>query len=280
MEKSKNTIQPKAPASADCPNGKRAEQIEPTQLAMLAALLAPNACKTGEARSVLFHAIALWEESVTLCDELGPLNIEDRLNLLAPLSANGDLGARHLHGVLFRKYYDRPEPTLTLAARDEDGDTLRPYLVEQANFEGQKGERKAWSQIRTVLDNFKKFFLAWANRENQQNVHNLRGEMERLGEVPSWESGGKLYCTNVKRWERFKDGKLTHYEIPESAANRLIRWRRDIRPTGGLKSVRSLTLEEVIAEAPRKVAEKEAAELKLEPRAKTASNNKIPNKGA
>lgn len=236
--------------------------IDPVHLAMLAALLDPASCKSGngEARSALFHAIALCQQSQHLCAELDLLTIDEMLGRLAQESHRGNKGAERLHDViLWRHYQPPPDPTLTLAIRDTDADTLRPYLAKKANFEGSTGKRKAWGQVRTVLENLKAFFIDWANRQNQKNAPRLRLEMAELGRTPSWEDGQEYHASNLQEWRRPKDGELTHYEIPQWAADELIKWKQYIRRRrGGLKKVRSLTVEEVIGEPRKKAPEAEA----------------------
>ena len=53
--------------------------LEPTtvsdfQLAMLAATIHPEACRTGDSRDALLGAMALLKESETFCTEFGAMN--------------------------------------------------------------------------------------------------------------------------------------------------------------------------------------------------------------
>jgi hypothetical protein len=100
MEKRKISSQSKATSPAD-ENGN--PQIDATQLAILAALLDPKTCESDRARSALFHAIALWEESVMLCNQLNSLNSDARLTF-AGREPDWNSGATHLIRALARKH--------------------------------------------------------------------------------------------------------------------------------------------------------------------------------
>ena len=100
MGKRKISTQPKTMSPAD---EKDAPQIDATQLAILAALLDPKTCESDQARSSLFHALALWEESVTLCKQLSSLSSDARLTF-ASREPDWNSGATHLIKALARKH--------------------------------------------------------------------------------------------------------------------------------------------------------------------------------
>ncbi len=249
------------------------DSISPRDIAIIAALLNPSACKSetrSERRSALCDALTLWQESVFLTEELGPNITLESVEAFCDSSKNRNsrLG-NGLFRLLLEQSADLPEPTLTLGLRDRDQDTLRAFLAENANFEGKKPERKQWSQVRSVWNNFEKFFIAAANRHNEANANRIRNseEQDRVLSERASSKGGQSVSTRPKRsdevWEdwrteieafrkevkRYKDGKLTHHEIPEGMVRGLIRWKRDIRnQKGGLSAIQPRTREEVLGQ--------------------------------
>ena len=151
MEKKKTATQPKAAPPEDSANVKGTVQLEPTQLAMLAALLDPGARKLGdarEARSALFHAAALWEESVKLCEQMGNLNCEHRLDFVLG-ELEGNSGAKHLMEVLARRQED---PRIREALPDRPLDISSDEFVRQVT-----GEKR----LERAMPAFRKWIAYW-----------------------------------------------------------------------------------------------------------------------
>jgi hypothetical protein len=245
------------------------EKITPVELAMLAALVDPKACQSGDFRSTLLQALALFEESAVICQELASTNFMERLEVLEKGSLSGSSGSRQLIDTLVSQALSARQPILTLAARDKDSDTVRPYLADELNLEGKTG-RKVWSQTRTVFDNLRLMYVDRAHQWNRDNAARIleherheeeqarkdRLEAKRRGvsvELVSdgrfrpaggWRDGQKEFEELMSRCEVRKGGKVDHYDIPKVAIDAFLKWKREIRRRGGIKAIRPLTREE------------------------------------
>jgi hypothetical protein len=146
------------------------EKITPVELAMLAALVDPKACQSGDFRSTLLQALALFEESAVICQELASRDFMERLEVLEKGLLSGSSGSRQLIDTLVSQALSAArQPILTLAARDKDSDTVRPYLADELNLEGKTG-RKVWSQTRTIFENLRLMYVDRANQWNRANA--------------------------------------------------------------------------------------------------------------
>ena len=242
------------------------DSVSPLDLAKLAAIIDPTACRSGNSREALFNAAALLEESFTFCRKLeehrGVSNLSDWLTLEA---LGGSAGASNLFKAIAKPILSAPSPVLTLATKDPQDDTLRPYLEEKANFEGKQG-RKAWSNVRTVRDNLRAMHVDFANRHNKLNAERIQKrellEQEEartagctVEELPArvryqdtlWNDGDSQYQQFLEQCAaRDIDGKIIRYDIPQSVVDELIKWKRTIRQTkGGIKAVRLLSRTDV-----------------------------------
>jgi hypothetical protein len=253
------------------------EKITPVELAMLAAIIDPGACQSGNFRSTLLQALALFEESAAICQEMSSRSFMERLEVLEKGSLSGSSGARQLFDTLVSPVLSARQPVLTLAARDEDSDTVKPYLANELNLEG-KTDRKVWSRTRTIRDNLRLMYIDRANQWNQANVARIlaherheeeqarrdRLEAERRGvsvglvsdgrfrPAGGWRDGQKEFEELMSRCEVRKGGKVDHYDIPKVAIDAFLKWKREIRRRGGIKAIRPLTREEVLEEAVKK----------------------------
>ena len=166
----------------------KAETASPLELAMLAALLSPDACRGDHSRDALLRAMALLRESAALCAEVAAKPHHELLAMLQEEMEPGhESGAFRLFKAMVKSSAP-PPAVLTLSKKDAGTDTLRPYLEKCASFEGRTG-RKSWARVRTVLDNFQAWFVDLANANNIKNAAGIprarrarptRGESERL----------------------------------------------------------------------------------------------------
>lgn len=172
MGKKKDKTDPKASPSADGPAEKGTSQIDATQLAMLAALLDPEACRLGDARkarSALFHAVALWEESVKLLEEMGNLNGEPRLNFVLG-EIEGNSGAKHLFEVLARRQED---PRIWEALPDQPLEISSEEYVRRVTGE-DRTER--------ATPAFKKWIASWKPEADYgEEKERLRRKLTTVG---------------------------------------------------------------------------------------------------
>ena len=262
------------------------QNLEPTtvsdfQLAMLAATIHPEACRTGNARDALLGAMALLMESETFCTEFGAMNRTELVNWLGEISLSerisGMDGASRLLEAISRAA-NKPPPPLTLAKRDNDDDTLRSYLNEKLNLEGKKSGQEAWVNVRTVLDNFRWMFVDHANTHNKTNaariqerdkrdeeqaraqgisVAQLRGQGGHFLHDEEWRDGEAEYKEFLdRRAVRDASGKVVRYEIGRNYADSLTAWKKEIRRCGGVKKLRPLTREEVFGKPVKKTFRK------------------------
>ncbi len=104
---------------------EKPESATPLEIAMLAAVIDPAACREGNLRDALFRAMALFRESAALCDEMATKSYPEQTEMLMTLFREGNKGAGRLMDVFVRMITDAPVPMLTLAASDDEGDTLR-----------------------------------------------------------------------------------------------------------------------------------------------------------
>ena len=257
------------------------QNLKPTivsdfQLAMLAATINPEACRTGNSRDALLGALALFEESTALCIELGAMNRKERVNWLGEIAfserVSGMDGASRLLEAISRAA-NKPPPPLTLAKRDNDDDNLRSYLNEKLNLEGKNSGQEAWVNVRTVLVNFRWMFVDEANTHNRTNaariqerdkrdeaeaqkqgisVVQLRDQGGHIFHDEEWWDGETKHRDFLKhRARRDAKGKVVRYEIEPGYADMLIAWKKGIRRCGGVKKLRPLTREEVFAKLPK-----------------------------
>jgi hypothetical protein len=249
------------------------EQIAPVELAILAALINPTACQSGNSRDTLLQALALFEESATICNEMAPRSFEERIELLEIAARSGSTGARRLLGVLVQSVLNVPPPFLTLAVRDEDSDTVRPYLASKLSLEGKTG-RKVWSRTRTVHDNLRLMYIDRANQWNRDNAARIRAHERQAEEQArddsreaeergfsvglisrfrpprsSWRDGLKEFEELMSRCEVKEQGRVHHYDIPQVVIDEFVKWKREIRQKGGIKAIRPLKREEVFGKA-------------------------------
>jgi hypothetical protein len=253
------------------------EQITPVKLATLAALIDPKACQSGNSWGTLLQALALFEESASICEEMESRSLTERIELLQKDSLSGSSGVHRLFEALVNPILNAPQPVLTLAARDNGSDMVRPYLADELNLEGKTG-RKVWSRTRTVHDNLRLMYIDQANHWNLANAARIlaqehhedeqgrsdRREAQRRGysvELISagrfrpggWRDGRKEFEKLMSRCEVSKQGKVHHYEIPQVVITALVEWKRKIRRTpGGIRAIRPLSREEVLGKAVKK----------------------------
>jgi hypothetical protein len=254
------------------------EKITPVELAMLAAVIDPRACQSGNFRSTLLQALALFEESAAICQEMSSRNCMELLEMLEKGSLSGSSGSRQLFNTLVSQVLSaRRERILTLAAHDGDSDTVRPYLAKELNLEGKTG-RKVWSRTRTVRDNLRLMCIDRANQWNRANAARIlaheRQEEEqarkdrleallcgvsvglvsdgRFRPAGGWRDGQKEFEEFMSRCEVRKEGKVHHHEIPQVTIDALVEWKREIRRRGGIKTIRPLTREEVLGKPVKK----------------------------
>jgi hypothetical protein len=253
------------------------EQIKPVELAILAALIDPTACRFGNSRDALFRALALFEETAVLCEEMAPKTFMERIELLEKDRLSGNSGADRLIEALLNVVRKVPQPVLTLAARDNESDTVRPYLAKKLNLEGKAG-KKTWSRVRTVHDNLRLMYVDRANNWNRDNAARIRAherhEQEqakrdqreaqerrlpvglisdgRFRAADGWRDGVTEFEELMSRWKVSRDGMVHHYEIPKAVIDSLVEWKREIRQKGGIKAIRPLTRKEVLGKAVEK----------------------------
>ena len=198
---------------------------------------------------------------------MAPLDLLSRSRLLLDWGITGSAGASHLANAIVDPIMNASPSVLTLAIKDKDGDTIRPYLEEKANFEGKSG-KKAWSKIRTVRDNLLLMFVDQANKQNAVNAERIKArELREEDEARDkgcsvealpprvryndecWRDGKTDFEEFLARCAVYEKEQIIRYDIPESVADRLIAWKRMIRKTkGGIKGVLTLTRGQVIPE--------------------------------
>jgi hypothetical protein len=243
-------------------NDEKPESATPIQLAILAALIDPEGCRKGHNRDALFRAMSLLRDSAALSDEMAEKSDAEQAKMLAVLASTGSQGARQLLDALTR-INKPPEPMLTLAEKDEEEDTLRPYLEQHCNLEGKTG-RKSWSRVRTVLDNFRAWITSRTNELNILFAAQIYATEERLKRLQEQFAAGSVLHDEIQGyhyrdpegecWEFFikhqisdEDGRALRYEFSQDEADGLISWKRRIRTApGGLGAVRALTREEIL----------------------------------
>ena len=250
------------------------ETATPLELAMLAAMIDPDSCKNADGcRDALLHAVALFEESAALCREMGPKDLMGRLDAL---SQHVEGGAAHLETVLCRTALNAAKPFLTLAVKEGDEDTLRPYLAQHADVDGRR-RGKSWFRVRTVQNNLKSWRVHLTNTENINRAEAIRARDERdkttartrgcsveelrAGMVSysheEWQdadgSGDAFLLSHAVR----ENGRIARYEIPEELVDEFIKWKRWIRQQeGGVKAIRPMTRAETFRAAKKKNPEK------------------------
>ena len=244
------------------------------QLAMLAATIHPEACRSGNARDALLAALALWEESTALCIELGPKSLSEKLDWLMENGALfGHCGASRLHNAICRSA-KKSALILTLGMRDKEEDTLRPYLAEKLNLEGKKSGRPAWAQVRTVLENFRVMFKDHAITHNQDNAARIK-ERNTLDEELARkkgitveqlraQGGVSLHDEQWRDWEadyqsfldrsgvRDARGKVIRYEVEQIVADMFIAWKKSVKKRGGVNKVKALRVGDISEKVPKK----------------------------
>lgn len=245
------------------------EHISPVELAKLAAIIDPVGCRSGNSRDALLHALALFEESANICFTMGSKSAIERLDLLTtgtPGSMSGTNAATRLFYAIANPIWDAPQPVLTLAASDNQADTMRPYLAKHLNLEGKAAARKQWSRVRTLHENLKAMFIDRANKLNQDNApHILAREQREEGEArergcsiddirqdsrlrydkEQWRDGEADFKSAMERAAVKEGEEISHYEFNQSLMDEFIRWKREIRKNGGIKAVRPLSRKEV-----------------------------------
>jgi len=240
----------------------------PVELATLATLIDPAACGGGNCRDALFRAIALLEESAAMCNEMKKRSSEEWTELIVAEFRSGSKGAGRLLELLSRRSLNAQRRSLTLALRDDEKDSLRPYLEEGCNFKGKTG-RKAWSRVRTVLDNLRCWWISRANEHNTTNAGSIKARETRDAEdaqtrgcsVEELQMRGYGYY-ECERWhdavpefdeflagqEVLKNGKVSGHSFPSELIDMFMGWKRWIRTQkGGMSAVRPLTRDEIFA---------------------------------
>jgi len=177
-------MKPESNAEPDAPH-----EPSPLEFAQLAALIDPQACRSGNSRDALLRAIALFEESKDLCamwtakkDLKGRMDLlsgatgcvelvrrfqEDpkgRMHLLSPGAMSGSEGSKRVFDVLSKRVINPRKAVLTLITGAYTDD-CRTYLADHLNFEGGRG--RSWKSCRTVLENLKLMYVDCANRINR-----------------------------------------------------------------------------------------------------------------
>lgn len=264
-DKPGNSAKMEAAKPADAGKGGKATILE---LAMLAAMIDPAACREGNNEAALFRAFALLEESTSFCEEWGPMSLDERVSKLRILAFEQNSGARHLLDSIVRRWEKLPLPMLTLAMRDREEDTIRPYLQRHANFGGMDTNRKGWSSVRTVVHNLRRWCVSLVNDDNSQNAERMRARDLRDEEeakakgcsVETLHAGGwsgyvdeqwvdaeSKFDEFLKTHEVWKNGQLTGYLFREEAIKNFVKWKKQIRTQkGGMTAVRVLTRKEVL----------------------------------
>ena len=261
------------------------QNLEPTtvsdfQLAMLAATIHPEACRTGNSRDALLGALALFEESTALCIELGAMNLKERVNWLSEIAfadrVSGMDGASRLLNVISRAA-NKPPPPLTLALRDEESDSLRPYLQKYCNLE-RSPERKSWDRVRTVRENLWKWIVDLLNQDNLRNAASIQARdirdeeearakgcsVEELNAVgwsgydnERWQDAGEYFEKWLNTQAIWKGAHIAGYAFPEEVVKNFMAWKRRIRTQkGGMSEVQPLTREEALGKPVKKTFRK------------------------
>lgn len=264
-----------AKLSRDAGEGGKATALE---LAMLAAMIDPAACREGNHEAALFRAFTLLEESMFFWKEWMPMSMAARVSKLGILALEYNEGAAHLFNSIVRREEKRPVPLLTLAMKDREDDTIRPYLAKHFNLEGKNNPaRNPWAQVRTVRESLLKWFIDLANEANRRNatriqVREARDEADAAAKgltVEQFHRQGRAYLHN----EVWNDGeadfnellsqcavaderppnRIIRYDIPTRIVDEMIAWRRELRQRkdgkGGFKKLKQLTREEIFGTA-------------------------------
>lgn len=227
-------------AKHSAPSGaSEGEAATPLELAALAVLIDPAAFRVGNGRDALFQAMSAFLESAALCDEMAKMTYEQQRAMLLGESSAGSKGAKRLIETLLR-LTTPPESFLTLAVRDDEDDTLRPYLENHCNLEGKK-HRKSWSRVRTVMNNLRYWLVFAANEDNRKNAGSTQNE--------EWEDAERVCDQFFRRYGVGPFGKNAEpggYRFPQEVVDRFIAWKKWIRTQkGGMTAVRPLTREEI-----------------------------------
>ena len=245
-------------------NEEKPESATALEIAMLAALIAPAACREGNCRDALFRAMALFQESAALCDEMAKQSHREQIEMLASAATQGDQGAGRL---LFAMSRTRKQPLLTLGMRDDEQDTLRPYLETHCNLEGTKG-RKSWGGIRTVLKNLRCWTVFTVNNRNTSNAASIqarevRDEAEARAKGCSveelnaagrssyqderWQDAERAFEEFLASYAVLENGQPAGYSFPQQTVDLFIAWKRWIRSQkGGMGAVHPRPREEVL----------------------------------
>ena len=252
------------PASEPLRGDKQATALE---LAMLAAMINPAACRNGNSRDAVFQAMILFHESIDICEKMAagdPLKFLDSIRWECR-------AAGELWHMLIEKFLKTPDVFLTLAIRDKDDDELRPYLAERLKLEGRTG-RKGWCNVRTVTDNLRAMLVDLANRRNRLNADGIRAreladekeakergitvEQVRIGRTTLrnelWEDGETEFNNLMGRAAVWENGAVARHRFRKGFVDEFIKWKRDIRRRGGSKAIGPLTRAEVFWKACQK----------------------------
>jgi len=160
----------------------------------------------------------------------------------------------------------KPEGSLFLNLdKRESSDPLRDYLAQHANLDGAKGN-KAWGKVRTVRENFSKWFVDQANEHNtshkerimNRNIRRgftvLKTDKDQTGFVEEiWRDGLKEAEAYFEMTAVRKGGKTVGHQIPKRDVDEFIRWKREVRRRKvGIKDIRPLTPRDVFPENVKK----------------------------
>ncbi len=270
------------------PTDATSAEATPLEIAQLAALIDPQACRSGNFRNALLMAVALFEDSKDVCGMLAAA-VNDSLGLDELLSFGplcGSEGAERLVNLYRQRAINAAKPVLMLDT-DAHTDACREYLAKNLNLEGKKKQQQPWKNARTVLDNLKQMYVDRANMLNQHNAHRIaererldaeatreRGRAAEKGRSLEWINFEEMWQDGVENFDDFlteckiaflrrskgpSDSKAECYDIPKGVIDALIAWKRQKRRRrDGRGSVRQLTREEVLSPAVKKNIPKKA----------------------
>ena len=192
------------------------------EIAQLAALIDPQACRSGNFRNALLMAVALFEDSKDVCGMLEAAENDSlgRDGLLSFGALSGSDGANRLANLYRKRALITPMPVLTLDT-GANTDTCRAYLAKNLNLEGKKKQQEPWKNARSVLDNLKAMFVDSTNKLNRENASRIL-ERERIGVAEAEKQGCTVEQIRNGRWMSddaiWRDG-VARYEVdPENRA--------------------------------------------------------------
>lgn len=258
----------------------------PLELARLAATIDPAACNTDDPSDAVIKALELLEKCGVTCTALMNPGSQEQVRVIDDNLPKGSEFARKMGFWLNSRALEVVEKIsfLTLAMRDKDPDTLRPYLHQNLKLEGKRVGKKAacWS-VRTVRGNLLKMFIDQANEHNRSNASKIQIRDDRIENAAKtqgrpveafgsslayeneiWRDGTAEYKAFLRSCEVRQDGgieydqalkppserkqpELVRYDIPLPHVNALIRWKHDIRRSGGSSNVRQLERADVFS---------------------------------